>query len=97
MLAVTTAAAEAISALTAEEGQQNNGGLRFSVHRASEDSASLALSVADAPAQGDQVVTSDAGAQVFMEPEAAAYLSDKLLDVQETAEGEMSFTVVQQG
>jgi iron-sulfur cluster assembly protein len=97
MLAVTTAAAEAISALTAEEGQQENGGLRFSVHRANQDSASLALTVADAPAQGDQVVTSDAGAQVFLEPEAAAYLSDKVLDVQQNPEGELSFTVAQQG
>jgi iron-sulfur cluster assembly protein len=72
MLAVTTAAAEAISALTAEEGQQGGAGLRFSVHRASEESASLALSVTPEPQQGDQVVTSDEGAKVFMEPEAAA-------------------------
>jgi len=97
MLAVTTAAAEAISALTAEEGQQNAWGLRFSVHRESEDSASLALSIAQDPDQGDQVVTSDSGAKVFMQPEAAAYLADKILDVQENPEGELNFTVELQG
>jgi hypothetical protein len=43
------------------------------------------------------VVTADAGAQVFLEPQAAEFLSDKVLDVQQDAEGQLNFAVVDRG
>ena len=94
MLAVTEAAADAISALTAQEGVQDQGGLRFAMRSLENSQTALALSVAPAPADGDEVVTADAGAQVFLEPEAAEFLSDKVLDVQQDAEGQLNFAVV---
>ena len=97
MLAVTEAAAEAISALTAQGGIQQEGGLRFAMQSESDSQAALALSVAPAPAAGDQVVTAREGAQVFLEEQAAGYLSDKVLDVQPDGEGQLSFAVLEQG
>jgi Fe-S cluster assembly iron-binding protein IscA len=95
MLAVTEAAAEAISALTAQGGNQE-GGLRFAMQASPDSQAALALTVAPAPADGDQVVTANEGAHVFLEQEAADYLSDKVLDVQPDADGQLSFAVLEQ-
>jgi iron-sulfur cluster assembly protein len=95
MLAMTDAAAEAINALTTQEGQQEAGGLRFALQAAVDDGAQLAVSVAPEPEAGDQVVGSDAGAKVFLEPQAAEILDDKILDVQPDAEGELNFAVLQ--
>lgn len=94
MLAMTDAAAEAISALTA---QQESAGLRFAVQEQQEEGAQLALSVAPAPEQGDQVLGTEGGAQVFLEPQAATFLDDKVLDVQQDDQGELNFAVMQQG
>jgi iron-sulfur cluster assembly protein len=96
MLAMTDAAAEAISALTAQEGQQEAGGLRFAVQNEQDQGAQLALSVAPAPESGDQVLGTDGGAKVFLEPQAAQFLDDKVLDVQQDDEGQLSFAVMQQ-
>ena len=95
MLAVTEAAAEAISALTAQGGNQE-GGLRFAMQASSDSQAALALTVAPAPADGDEVVRANEGAHVFLEQEAADYLSDKVLDVQPDADGQLSFAVLEQ-
>ena len=97
MLAVTEAAADAITALTAQEGVQNQGGLRFEMRALENSQTALALSVAPAPADGDEVVKAQEGAQVFLEPEAAEFLSDKVLDVQQDAEGQLNFAVVEPG
>jgi iron-sulfur cluster assembly protein len=97
MLAVTEAAADAISALTAQEGVQEQGGLRFEMRSTADSQTALALSVAPAPADGDEVVTAQEGAQVFLEPEAAQFLSDKVLDVEQDAEGQLNFAVIEGG
>jgi len=97
MLAVTEAAADAITALTAQEGVQQQGGLRFEMRALEDSQTALALSVAPAPAAGDEVVTAQEGAQVFLEPEAAQFLSDKVLDVQQDGEGQLSFAVIDPG
>ncbi|WP_018681143.1 hypothetical protein [Actinokineospora enzanensis] len=94
MLAVTEAAAEAISALTAQDGVPDTGGLRFTLAAQETEGAPLAVSLAPAPAEGDQVVPANAGAQVFLEPGAAELLSDKVLDVQPDAEGQLNFAVL---
>jgi len=96
MLALTDAAAQAISALTAQEGQTDNGGLRFAVQAQQDSGAQLALSVAPAPEEGDQVVGSDGGAKVFLEPQAAMFLDDKVLDVQQDEQGQLNFAVLPQ-
>ncbi|GAB3510970.1 HesB/IscA family protein [Amycolatopsis cihanbeyliensis] len=93
MLAMTDAAAEAISALTA---QQENSGLRFSVQAQQDAGAQLALSVANEPEDGDQVLGTEGGAKVFLEPQAAEFLDDKVLDVQQDDQGQLNFAVMQQ-
>jgi iron-sulfur cluster assembly protein len=95
MLAVTEAAADAITALTAQGGIDDQGGLRFSMQTQSDSQTALALTVASAPVDGDQVVTADSGAHVFLEEQAADYLSDKVLDVQQDAEGQLNFAVLE--
>jgi Fe-S cluster assembly iron-binding protein IscA len=97
MLAVTEAAAEAISALTAQGGIQQQGGLRFAMQNDTDSQAALALTVAPAPTEGDQVVTANEGAHVFLEEQAADFLADKVLDVQPDAEGQLTFAVLEQG
>jgi iron-sulfur cluster assembly protein len=95
MLAVTDAAAEAITALTEQSGLQDEGGVRFSMHTETDSSAALALSLAPAPLDGDQVVTANTGANVFLEEQAADFLSDKVLDVQPDDEGQLNFAVLE--
>lgn len=95
MLAVTDAAADAIAALTEQSGVRDQGGVRFSMSTESDSSAQLALSVAPAPTDGDQVVTAEAGANVFLERQAADFLSDKVLDVRPDAEGQLNFAVLE--
>ena len=51
--------------------------------------------MAPAPTDGDQVVTANEGAHVFLEEQAASYLSDKVLDLQSDAEGELTFAVLE--
>ncbi|MEY7971251.1 HesB/IscA family protein [Saccharomonospora xinjiangensis] len=95
MLAMTDAAAEAISALTAQDGQ-DSAGLRFAVREETEAGAQLALSIAPAPEEGDQVLGTDSGARVFLEPQAATFLDDKVLDIQQDDEGQLNFAVMPQ-
>ncbi|HET9142693.1 iron-sulfur cluster biosynthesis protein [Actinophytocola sp.] len=93
MLAVTEAAADAITALTARDGISEQGGLRLAMPATGESADKLALSLALAPAEGDQVVTGVGGAKVFMDPQARDFLSDKILDVRVDTEGQLSFTL----
>jgi Fe-S cluster assembly iron-binding protein IscA len=95
MLAMTDAAAEAISALTSQDGQSASG-LRFAVREETDSGAQLALSIAPAPEDGDQVLGTDSGARVFLETHAATFLDDKVLDVQQDEQGQLNFAVMQQ-
>ncbi|ONI89873.1 iron-sulfur cluster biosynthesis protein [Actinosynnema sp. ALI-1.44] len=98
MLAVTDAAAQAIGALTSQNGQQEaEGGLRFSLRSSDDAGAQLALAVTKQPEQGDKVVTADNGASVYLEHAAAEFLDDKVLDVQQNNEGEIAFALAPQG
>ncbi|CAM3971597.1 iron-sulfur cluster biosynthesis family protein [Kibdelosporangium persicum] len=98
MLAVTDAAAQAIEALTSQNDEsQVEGGLRFSLQSSDDVGAQLALAVTKQPEQGDQVVTADNGANVYLERGAAEFLDDKVLDVQRNSEGEIAFALAPQG
>lgn len=95
MLAMTDAAAQAISALTEQQGEEA-GGLRFAVQSEQTEGAQLSLAVAPEPQDGDQVLGTEGGARVFLEPQAANFLDDKVLDVQQDNEGQLNFAVMQQ-
>ena len=92
MLAISETAAEAIRGLVAAAGVPDSAGLRITAPPTGE--ASFELSVAGTPAEDDEVVEKE-GAQVFLEPSAAALLEDKRLEAQVEA-GQVTFAIAKQ-
>ena len=82
MLTLTTAAAAEIRSIVERPEVPDGGGLRIANDPAA---GSLTLSLAAMPAEDDKVLD-DSGARVFLDPQAAAILDDKTLDV--TADGD---------
>lgn len=91
MLDITVPAAEAINILVSAAHEDDGAGLRIAVATKTEQGAGLEVSCAHRPAPDDEVITSEAGAQVFLEPEAARYLTDKVLDVRKDVDGRFHF------
>lgn len=81
MLAITDTAAEAIRGIVAAPELPDGAGLRIATQASAGDSAALEVSVAETPAETDQVVD-ESGARVFVEADAIPLLDDKLLDAQ---------------
>jgi iron-sulfur cluster assembly protein len=92
MLAISENAAEAIRGLVAAPEVPDSAGLRITALPTGE--TSFELSVAATPAEDDQVVE-EQGAQVFLEPSAAALLEDKRLDANVEAD-QITFAIAQQ-
>jgi Fe-S cluster assembly iron-binding protein IscA len=91
MLVLTDAAAEAVKSLT--PATPEGSGLRIASSGPEPESpGALELSAAPGPDANDQVVEA-AGAHVYLEPQAAAFLDDKVLDAQIDNEGQAHFTV----
>ncbi len=80
MLVVTQQAAEEIKSILAETEAGARAGLRI-VGVGDGDDTELEFGVAEAPADGDIVVT-ESGASVFLDAVAANALSDRILDVE---------------
>lgn len=81
MLSITDTAAEAIRGIVAAPELPDGAGLRIATQPDAGEAATLEVSVADTPAETDQVVD-EAGARVFVEADAVPLLDDKLLDAQ---------------
>ncbi|TWP46889.1 iron-sulfur cluster biosynthesis protein [Lentzea tibetensis] len=96
MLEVTPVAAEVIKELVTDSPAAGDHGLRFSLQGDEDSQTSLELSVSE-PTPGDEVIASESGARVIMEPAAARFLDDKVLDVQEDANGQPAFAIARQG
>jgi iron-sulfur cluster assembly protein len=81
VLAITPTAAEAIKGVVTSSGlPESSGGLRIArPPDTDERGAGFELSVTATP-QGEDQVVEEHGAQVFLEPEAADVLDDRLLD-----------------
>jgi Fe-S cluster assembly iron-binding protein IscA len=80
VLAITPTAAEAIKGVVNSSGLPESSGLRIARPlETDERGAGFELSVAESP-QGDDQVIAEHGAQVFLQPEAADVLDDRLLD-----------------
>ncbi len=79
LLALTDNAAQAVKDIvSAAEEIPETGGLRLVAERVGMQ-ANLQLSVVSLPAEDDEVIE-EQGARVFLEPEAASLLDDKVLD-----------------
>lgn len=96
MLLLTETAAEVVKAITSTPQSPEGTALRIesSVPQPA-DPAALQLSTAVAPAENDQIIEAG-GARVYLEPEAAAYLDDKVLDAQLDQEGQAHFSLAVQ-
>ncbi|MBS1870233.1 MAG: HesB/YadR/YfhF-family protein [Actinobacteria bacterium] len=81
MLTITDTAAEAIRGIVAAPELPEGAGLRIATAPSAGDASTLEVSVAETPAETDQVV-SESGARVFVEADAVPLLDDKLLDAQ---------------
>jgi iron-sulfur cluster assembly protein len=93
MLVLTEAAAEAVKSVTSTPQAREGAGLRIaSSFPQPQEPGALQVTAAAGPGQDDQVVEA-AGARVFLEPQVAAYLEDKVLDAQIDAQGKAHFAV----
>jgi iron-sulfur cluster assembly protein len=96
MLALTEDAVSAVNTILTNANVPDGSGVRISrapsAENSSEPGLELRLSVVEAPEEGDQVI----GEQpVFVEPEAADALDDKVLDAQ-IVEDQVRFVMGQQ-
>jgi len=93
MLTMTENATTVVKTLASRGGTGTEGGLRIS--SAAPESREYAVEVTDGPAEADTVVEAE-GARVFLEPNAASSLDDKILDADVSAEGGVRFSIVEQ-
>jgi iron-sulfur cluster assembly protein len=93
MLVLTEAAAEVVKSVTDTPQAPDGTGLRITQTPPEPGSGSgLELAAASEPGAGDQIVET-AGARVFLDPQAAAYLEDKVLDAEVDTQGKVRFTL----
>jgi iron-sulfur cluster assembly protein len=82
MLALTDQARDVIKGIVEEGELGPKGGLRITAANENNGDTALEFELAEAPAEGDEVLEED-GAAVFLDPVAAEVLADKTLDVEE--------------
>jgi iron-sulfur cluster assembly protein len=93
MLVLTEAAAEVVKSVTETEQSPGGTGLRITRPRTEPgERGDLQLAPAPEPVIDDQVVET-AGARVFLDPPAAEYLDDKVLDAEVDPDGKVHFTL----
>jgi iron-sulfur cluster assembly protein len=93
MLVLTEAAAEVVKALSADPQAPAGAGLRIASSASQPaDAGMLQVSAAAGPDENDQVIDA-AGAHLYLEPQAAAYLEDKVLDAEVDNEGHAHFSL----
>ncbi len=93
MLTVTDNARAAITAIVTSAEAPEGVGLRIAAELG--DSPQLAMSLAEGPAEGDQVL-GDSEAPLFVEPQAGALLDGATLDAQLDTEGQVAFFLTEQ-
>jgi iron-sulfur cluster assembly protein len=92
LLALTDNAVEAVKSIVSSSESEASG-LRMVAERAGTQ-ANFQLSVVPLPAEDDEVIE-EGGARVFLEPEAASLLADKVLDAS-VDQNQVAFTIADQ-
>jgi iron-sulfur cluster assembly protein len=93
MLVLTEAAAEVVKSVTSTPQAPDGAGLRIASPEPEPQSpGALQVSATAGPAENDQVIEA-AGARVFVEPQAAVYLEDKILDARVDEQGNAHFSL----
>lgn len=80
MFAITEDAAEAINSIVQAPGTPKGAGMRITREVSGDDGderTDIHLSVVEAPQEGDEVLERE---RLFVDPDAAEYLDDKVLD-----------------
>lgn len=94
MLALTDNAVEAVKNIVSSSDEDfETSGLRMVAERAGTQ-ANFQLSVVSLPAEDDEVIE-EQGVRVFLEPEAASLLEDKVLDAS-LEQNQVAFTIADQ-
>ena len=93
MLVLTDNATAVIHAIVDRPDAPNAAGLRIA--RRPSDADTLAVATVDGPEVGDQVLE-NRGAVVFIDPEAATMLDDKILDASVDTQGQVEFLLTAQ-
>ena len=97
MLVLTEAAAEVVKSVTSTSQAPTEAGLRIAATTPEPESpAALEVTATTGPKADDQVIEATGGARVFLEPQAAIYLDDKVLDAQVDEEGNAHFSLIMQ-
>ena len=90
MLTLTENASIIVRDITHQPGLAETAGLRITSEEAPEPT--FAVSAAEAPEPGDQTVEQD-GATVYLEPQTAEVLDDKVLDAGVDQAGNVQFSL----
>ena len=94
LLALTDSAVEAVKHIVSSSDESpETGGLRLVAEQAGVQT-NFQLSVVALPAEDDEVID-EQGARVFLEPEAASLLEDKVLDAS-VEQDQVAFTIADQ-
>jgi iron-sulfur cluster assembly protein len=94
LLALTDSAVQAVKEIVSSSDEASEtGGLRLVAERAGTQ-ANFQLRVVPLPAEDDEVIE-EQGARIFLEPEAASLLDDKLLDAS-VQQDQVAFTIAEQ-
>jgi iron-sulfur cluster assembly protein len=89
VLTLTPVATEAIRQLTSQTEDPEASGIRISPGPDTPQGTALELSLVEEPEPEDEKLDED-GATVYLEPQIAGFLDDKVLDAQ-VEEGEVTF------
>jgi Fe-S cluster assembly iron-binding protein IscA len=92
MLMLTDAAATAINQLTSQPNMPDTTGLRIAPSTEDTNGPALAAALTTGPGPEDQVLEVHQ-ARVYLEPEAAEQLADKVLDAETAAGGQIAFSL----
>lgn len=92
MLTISESAAEVIKVVLAGGDSPEGSGLRIAPVADASGAGELQAAIASAP-EGDDEVVEESGARVFLEPQAASLLGDKVLDAERDDNGELSLAV----
>jgi iron-sulfur cluster assembly protein len=95
VLALTQNAVDAIHAIKAASDEvPDDAGLRISAEPSEPEGTALHLAIVPGPTEGDVVLEAEEE-QVFLGPEVAGFLEDKILDA-EVEEGRVNFAIAPQ-
>jgi Fe-S cluster assembly iron-binding protein IscA len=95
MLTVTTAASDALESIVSARELPASGGVRLAYRPGSDGQPGLSLTIVAQPDPQDDVFDASAVA-LFLQPQAAALVDDKVLDVQVDGAGDPGFVLTEQ-